>query len=265
MIRMAEEKKRRWFRKKESNGKRYFLRFTVNQRIQHAAMIILFIVLAVTGLPLKYADSEISQAMVQAMGGWEMRAFIHHISGFALGFLGLYHVIMYLLVDRSKKKILPVKKDFKDFWQHMKSLFGKAERPKYGRFSWKEKFDYWAAFWGMCLMGVTGFVMMYPDLAADIFGSYGWVEVAWIAHSEEALLAIMAIAVWHMWNVHFNPKFFPMNKTWITGKLSEKEMIDEHPLEYDEIIMKKKEKPDADEGSGPTPAPDKKGVVTEKT
>ncbi len=262
---MAKEEKRSWRNNNKKKGMRYFQRFTLNQRLQHLTMIVTFIILAITGFPLKYADSEISQAIVEAMGGWEMRAHIHHIAGFVLAFLvlGLYHVVMYLVVDRKKKKILPTKKDFKDFWQHMKSLFGKAERPKYDRFSWKEKFDYWAAFWGMCLMGVSGFIMMYPDVAEQIFGSYGWVEVAWIAHSEESLLALLAIAIWHMWNVHFTPKHVPMNKTWITGKLSEKQMKDEHPLEYDEIILKKRKTPDTEKVKS-RKKPDRKGVVTGK-
>jgi formate dehydrogenase gamma subunit len=231
----------------EGKPKRYFTRWKMNQRVQHWIMIITFIILVVTGYPLKYEDSEISQAMVNAMGGWEMRSQIHHIAGVALVALGIYHVIMYLVIDRSPKKILPRKKDFKDFVQHMKHLFGKAERPKYDRYSWKEKFDYWAAFWGMVLMGVTGIIMMYPAEASSFFGSTGWVEVAWIAHSEEALLAVMAIAIWHMWNVHMNPKQFPMSKVWLTGKLSEEEMKEEHPVEYEDIISKEESEGDKKE------------------
>lgn len=250
-------------KKNEKKNERYFKRFTLNQRIQHMIMIVTFITLAVTGLPLKYADSEISQAIVNLMGGWEMRAHIHHIAGFILGALGIFHVIMYLVVDRKKKKILPCRKDFKDFWQHIKSLFGKAERPKYDRFSWKEKFDYWAAFWGMVLMGITGLIMMYPEVAIQLFGSYGWVEVAWIAHSGEALLAVLAIAIWHMWNVHLNPKKFPMNKVWLTGKMTEDEMKKEHPMEYEEIVKKEK-KIEKEDRPKPQKRNKEEDVITDK-
>jgi cytochrome b subunit of formate dehydrogenase len=223
------------------NEKRTFLRFTYEQRLQHALMIIFLIILVITGFPLKYADSEISQAMVEFMGGWEMRGIIHRIAGFALGGLGAYHIISYLLFYRKSRKVLPRFQDFKDFGQHIKYLFGKAKHPRYDRYSWKEKFEYWAIVWGLLIMGITGIIMMYPQESANILGSQGWVEVAWSAHSYEALLAVLAIVIWHFWSVHFNPKKFPMNKVWLNGRLTEKEMKEEHPIEYEEIVKAEKE------------------------
>jgi cytochrome b subunit of formate dehydrogenase len=244
---------------------RFFLRFTLNQRLQHVLLITTFIILVVTGLPLKYSDSEISQAFVSLMGGWEMRSHIHHIAGVLLIALGIYHVIFYLATGRKKaKKILPRFQDFKDFWQEIKHFFGKAKRPRYDRYSWREKFEYWAIVWGLIVMAITGIFMLYPAESAQFFGSYGWVEVAWIAHSNEALLAVLAIVIWHLWNVHFHPKKFPMSKVWITGKMTEKEMMEEHPIEYDEIIIKKKKPKEKPEKPEPQKTPDKKGVVTEK-
>jgi formate dehydrogenase gamma subunit len=264
---MANANKKRdidWKKRIIKKGdKKFFLRFTLNQRLQHLILLVTFIVLVVTGLPLKYNESEISQAIVNAMGGWQIRSIIHRIAGVVLVALGIYHVIMYLVINRSPKKILPRKQDFKDFVQHVKHLFGRAERPKYGRYSWKEKFDYWGAFWGMVLMGVTGIIMMYPNEVGTMIG-VGWVEVAWIAHSEEAILATLAIFVWHMWNVHFNPRTFPMNKVWITGKMSMKEMKEEHPKEYEEIILDKKEIKDEPGKPKPVRGSDKKVVVTDK-
>jgi len=216
---------------------RFFQRFTLNQRLQHVILLISMILLIITGLPLKYSDSGISQALVNLMGGWEMRAIIHRIGAVLLGGLGIYHVIMYLVFARKRPyKIMPRKKDFKDFVQQVKYYFGKAEHPKYDRYTWREKFEYWAVFWGTLIMGVTGIIMMYPEQSQQLFGSIGWVEVAWIAHSNEALLAILAIIIWHLWNAHFHPKRFPGSKVWINGKISEKDMKEEHLLEYNDIM-----------------------------
>jgi formate dehydrogenase gamma subunit len=251
---------------KKGNGvrSRYFTRFTLNQRIQHVLLLVMFTVLVVTGLPLKYADSEISQTIVNWMGGWEMRSQIHHFAGFALIGLGIYHIIWYIVAGKRSKKMLARKRDFTDFFQHVKYLVGKAKQPKYDRYSWKEKFEYWAIVWGLLIMAITGIIMMYPARSAEIFGSFGWVEVAWTAHSYEALLAVLAIVIWHMWSVHLHPKKFPMNNVWITGKLTEDEMKDEHPLEYDEIIRKEDDSVKKPDKPKPQEEPDRKGVVTEK-
>lgn len=215
---------------------RYFQRFTLSQRLQHVILIVTLFLLVITGFPLKYAESDISQAIVNFMGGWEMRGIIHRIAGISMGLLGLYHIVEYLAVRRKSKKMLPRLQDLKDFGQYLKHLVGKADHPRYDRYSWKEKFEYWAIVWGLIIMGATGVMMMYPQVSTNLFGSSGWVEVAWIAHSFEAMLAVLAIVIWHFWSVHLNPKKFPMNKVWLNGKLSEKEMKEEHPLEYDEII-----------------------------
>jgi cytochrome b subunit of formate dehydrogenase len=220
---------------------RWFQRFTLSQRLQHVILIITLALLVITGFPLKYADSDISQAIVNLMGGWEIRGIIHRIAGIAMGLLGLYHIIEYLASRKKSKKMLPRFQDFKDFGHYLKYLVGKADHPRYDRYSWKEKFEYWAIVWGLIIMGATGVMMMYPQESTQLFGSTGWVEVAWIAHSFEAMLAVLAVVIWHFWSVHLNPKKFPMNKVWLTGKMTEEEMKEEHPIEYDEIISAEKE------------------------
>ena len=222
------------------NPKRYFQRFTLNQRAQHVILIVSLIVLVLTGFPLKYAESDISQSLVNLMGGWEMRGYIHRAAAVALGSLGIFHIVSFVASRKRSTKMLPRLKDIKDFGGYLKYLVGRGEHPKYDRFSWKEKFEYWGIVWGMIIMGVTGIMMMYPSDSARIFGSPAWVEVAWSAHSYEAFLAVMAIIIWHFWSVHFNPKKFPMNKVWLTGKLSEEEMKEEHPLEYEAMVMEAK-------------------------
>ena len=141
------------------------------------------------------------------------------------------------------------KKDIEDFWNQVKYFFGKSkEKAKFGRFSFIEKFDYWAVYWGFVIMIGSGIIMwlfqgrLNPwlfgeiDLARIPFTVDNYIHaISREAHSDEALLATLAIIVWHFYNVHFNPDKFPGNHVWISGKMSKEEMETEHPLELEEI------------------------------
>ncbi|CAD7772590.1 Cytochrome B [Candidatus Methanoperedenaceae archaeon GB50] len=220
---------------------RYFKRFTVNQVLQHLGIMITFSLLVITGMPIKYNDQWWAPIVIDILGGYEMRSLIHHAAGIGMVLIGLYHVIYYLVIDRGPKAVLPDAdlKDLKDFWQLMKYYFGKAEFPKYARYSWKEKFDYWGALWGMVIMCVSGPVLLYPPFWNALPLSF--VHIMHIIHSDEALLATLAIVIWHWWNVHYNPDLFPMSKVWVTGLIPERQMKAEHPLEYEEIMRQLEE------------------------
>jgi cytochrome b subunit of formate dehydrogenase len=125
------------------------------------------------------------------------------------------------------------------FRQHPCWLF--KEPPKYGRYSFIEKFEYLAVVWGSFVMIVTGFFMWQVELAMRLFPKYIF-DVFVAIHSYEAILAFLAIIVWHMYNVHFAPAVFPMSRVFLTGKISRKQMMEEHPLEYEEIQKKQSEK-----------------------
>jgi formate dehydrogenase subunit gamma len=219
-------------------GDVFFKRFTLNQLVEHWVMIGTFMLLVVSGMPLKFPDAWWSPVIINLLGGFEMRTQIHHTAGIALVILGTYHVGYHIFVDKEplfERKILPAFKDAQDFWQTMLFYIGKAEQPKYGRYSWKEKFDYWGAFWGMVMMGVTGLMMMFPFVAMKYL-PYAYVQLSTIIHTDEALLATLFIFIVHWWNVHYSPEVFPMSKAWITGNLSEEQMKHEHPLEYEEAM-----------------------------
>jgi formate dehydrogenase subunit gamma len=219
-------------------GKVSFKRFTLNQLVEHWVMIGTFMLLVVSGMPLKFPDAWWSPVIINLLGGFEMRTQIHHAAGIVLVVLGVYHVGYHLFADKEpllERKILPNLKDAKDFWQTILFYFGKAEQPKYGRYSWKEKFDYWGAFWGMVMMGVTGLMMMFPFVAMK-YVPYAYVQLSTIIHTDEALLATLFIFIVHWWNVHLSPEAFPMSKAWLTGNLSEEQMKHEHSLEYEEAM-----------------------------
>ncbi len=225
-------------------GEVFFKRFTFNQLVQHWIMIATFMTLVVSGMPLKFPDSWWSPIVINLLGGFEMRTQIHHAAGIALVILGIYHVTYHIFIDKEsllERKIMPTLNDARDFWQTILFYFGKEEQPKYGRYSWKEKFDYWGAFWGMVMMGVTGLMMMFPFVAMKYI-PYAYVHLSTIIHTDEALLATLFIFIVHWWNVHYSPEVFPMSKAWLTGNLSEEQMKHEHPLEYEEAMRQMQEK-----------------------
>ena len=137
---------------------------------------------------------------------------------------------------RNFMQIVPKPRDAVDAFKQISYYLGRSdERPRFDRFSYIEKFDYWAVYWGMVIMISTGITLWFTDFFLRHFPKWA-TDIAKEAHSDEALLATLAIIIWHFYNVHLNPHKFPMNKTFITGKISEREMIEEHPLEYERLL-----------------------------
>src|SRR3990172_4233652 len=129
--------------------------------------------------------------------------------------------------------MVPSLDDGRQLYQEMAYYFGfRKEKPLAGRFSWKEKFDYWAIFWGMPVMFISGFIMMYPVWVTKILP--GWaVSAAYVAHTDEAMLAITWIVLVHVFFNHFSPGIFPINTSIFTGKVSRERHRKDHPLELD--------------------------------
>jgi cytochrome b subunit of formate dehydrogenase len=128
--------------------------------------------------------------------------------------------------------MIPMPQDIKDFFNTLMYFFGKrSSGPKFGRFSFIEKFDYWAVYWGMVIMIGSGLIMWFKELFPKVV-----FDIGREAHSDEGLLATLAIVIWHFYNVHFNPEAFPMSWVWWHGNLTESEMKHHHALEYAEIL-----------------------------
>ncbi len=216
-------------------------RFDIHQILQHAGMMSSFILLVLTGLPLKFHDAAISQWWVGLWGGIEVTRTIHRFAAWVIVLVCLYH-LLYLIYNISiKKKPFPIKmipslKDFVTLFQELFYFVGlRKEKPKFDRFNWREKFDYWAIFWGMPVMGISGFILMYPVLATNFLP--GWIiPAALVAHSDEAMLALTWIFVIHIFFNHFSPGIFPINTSIFTGKVSKERYQKEHPLEYERLV-----------------------------
>ncbi len=214
--------------------RRNYVRFTLAQRVEHLVMLLSFTTLGLTGLPQKFATSPVSQSIVNFLGGIETLRTIHHVAATVMMLGTIYHIIVVgykIFVLRTRLTMLPSFQDVKDALQALLYNIGlRRSRPQMGRYTFEEKAEYWAFVWGAVVMGFTGFLMWNPVTATKYLPG-DFVPAAKAAHGGEALLAVLAIIVWHMYGVHL--KHF--NKAMWTGRLTEEEMLREHPLELADI------------------------------
>lgn len=225
--------------REEVYGPSLYLRMNLSERLQHGALLVSFITLVITGFMLRFPDAwwvvlirQISESV------FEIRSLAHRIAGVVLIAASLYHLYYIFFVPRGKQLIrhlLPRLQDIRDLKAAALYNFGLSkDKPKFGRFSYVEKAEYWALVWGTVVMAGTGFIMWFDNTFIGLFTKLGW-DISRTIHYYEAWLATLAIIVWHFYYVIFNPNVYPMNLAWLTGKITEAEMTEEHPLELDEI------------------------------
>lgn len=224
-------------RKTRITGKQYE-RLTLNQRVQHIVLMVSFSLLVLTGLPVRYPYSPISSFIINALGGYETRGIIHRAAAITLIGLTFYHLGYSAFSRRGRAELLalaPKKKDFVDLFDMLKLFFGFARSgPKFDRYNYIEKFEYFAVGWGSVVMIVTGLMLWFPAQALRFVPM--WIlDIARIIHSWEALLAFLTILIWHMYHAHLRPGTFPMNWVWLNGMISEEDMKHHHPLEYERL------------------------------
>ncbi len=227
------EKARMEARAREGTGRRY-LRFTRSYMFEHWVQALSFIVLAITGLPQRFSDNAVAKGMITMMGGIESVRVIHRAAAVVLMLITVYHIgaVFYrMYVLRYQASMLPGLADAKNAFQALKYNLGLSKtHPQQGRYTFEEKAEYWALVWGSLVMIITGFMLWNP-IATTNFLPGQWIPAARAAHGGEALLAVLAIILWHFYGVlvkHFNRSMF-------NGHLSEKEMVEEHPLELADI------------------------------
>ena len=207
------------------------MRMSLAQRWQHFVLAASFIVLAITGFALKFPDS----GLARVMGSSEpFRRWTHRIAGVVLLLVGLWHLV-YLFSSKDGRQLLkdlfPVKKDLADVWCQIRYLLGwSTEKPQISRFGYAEKMEYWAVIWGTIIMGVTG-LMIWFKLDVTRFLPRWIVDVALTIHYYEAILACLAIVVWHFYHVIFDPDVYPLNPACWDGHVSEEWQKHEHPLD----------------------------------
>jgi cytochrome b subunit of formate dehydrogenase len=223
---------------------KHVVRFTPAWRIAHILFALSLMVLTLTGMPLFYPDVPWAPTIMHLLGGPKVTGLIHRSAAVVFAgifFVHLLWVAIYIGTHLRTFKLfgpnslIPNLKDLKDIIAMFKWFFGMGPRPKFDRWTYWEKFDYWAPFWGVTIIGVSGLVMWLPQF----FGQFlpGWAfNVAAIFHGEEAFLAVVFLFTVHFFNNHFRPDKFPVEVVMFTGTLPLEEFKRDHALEYQRLV-----------------------------
>jgi cytochrome b subunit of formate dehydrogenase len=222
---------------------RFFMRFTRAQRYLHAVLFTTFLGLAGTGLPLRFSESIWARGLASGVGGFGAILFFHKLCAVVLTLAFLVHVkdiFTRAFVHHEKgifwgsTSMVGNWKDVKDLFGHMRWFLGLGQKPQFERYAYWEKFDYWAVFWGMIVIGFSGYAMWFAPFFAHFMP--GWaLNAVLVIHSEEGLLAILFIFSIHFVNTHLRPDSFPMDMVVFTGVESEEEFKHKRPEEYQRL------------------------------
>ena len=210
---------------------RTVVRLSLNQRTQHLLLLSSFIVLVLTGFALKFPDSWFANLLGM---GEHVRRLTHRAAAVVLIGSSLYHIV-YLGYSREGRRsfrdILPTLQDVTGCWHNLLYYLGlRAQKPEFGRFNYAEKAEYWALVWGVIVMATTG-LMLWAKVAVGNHLPRWWLDAATAVHYYEAVLATLAIVVWHFYQVFFDPDVYPMNWAWWNGRMPVELYHEEHGLD----------------------------------
>jgi len=236
------------------------------QRLQHVVLILCFTVLVVTGLPLLTPGAALWEWLPSGERIFDIRSLLHRIAGIGLILVSAWHLAYVLLTEEGGRYFRGMMPEIQDVRQAIQAFFFKLglgewlfrrgafraamgrspvlrfdEPPDYGKYNWIEKFEYLAVVWGNFVMIVTGLCLWYFEAAFALFSKVG-MDIVKLVHGFEALLAFLAIAIWHMYNVHFNPEVFPMSRVWLSGKITGAQIRHHHPAWYRQIQAERRER-----------------------
>jgi cytochrome b subunit of formate dehydrogenase len=221
----------------------WYFRFSLGQRLLHGLLMTSFLGLATTGLPLHFNQSPWAAWISHTMGGYGVMGFFHRVFAVLMTACFLIHVghLLYRLFARREFHILwgpdslvPQPRDAVQLFQHIRYFVGLGSRPRFGRFTYWEKFDYFAVFWGMLIIGTSGYVLWFHTFFSRFVP--GWVfNITNLIHGEEALLAVGFIFTIHFFNSHLRPEKFPMDLVIFTGRVRDDELAHERPEEWERL------------------------------
>lgn len=246
LFRLARTPELRKKHHKPKPGEKLYRRFTKEQRMLHLFMLLSFFILALTGMILKFSYMGWAQWAAGVVGGFQTTGVLHRIGAIVLMGVFVYHLRSIYRAKRqsgnswrkfvfSERSLMLGKRDLKELIQSFKWFLGRGPRPKYGRFTYWERFDYFAVFWGMFIIGTTGLMLWFPEFFTLVLP--GWtVNIATILHSDEALLAVAFIFTVHFFNTHFRPDQFPIDLVIFTGQVPLEELKRDKPREYEQLV-----------------------------
>lgn len=222
--------------------KEKLVRFGILTRVEHFTLMVTFIMLSITGLAEKFYQTSAGSWLIAHLGGIVQTRQLHHIFAYIFIAGAAYHfcfLIFHLKIRKGPASMMPTIKDAKDSVNYLRYCIGLTEQhPEFGRFDYRQKFEYWGIIFGGLIMLFSGAVLMWPIIITKLLPG-AVVPAAKEFHSNEALLALLTIIVWHFYSAHFRPGTFPGDFSIFTGRISKERMIEEHSLEYQQIAGKK--------------------------
>ena len=223
-----------------ASSTRYVLRFGRVDRTLHGFLMFSFLGLSLTGMPVLFNDARWASRLARVLGGFAAAHQLHRVFASILIAVFLIHVARLVFRVAAKRdysifwgptSMVPQPRDLQDMYQQFRWFLGLGAKPVFDRYTYWEKFDYWAVFWGMGIIGGSGLLLWFPVAFSHVVP--GWVyNIALLLHGEEALLAVGFIFTIHFFNGHLRPEKFPMDPVIFTGRVSEEEMRMERPAEY---------------------------------
>lgn len=234
----------------------FVTRMPLRFRVQHAALLTSFFLLVLTGFALKFPDSWFASMLTL---GEHMRGLLHRIAAVILIAVSIYHLLDVALTRAGRdlaRDLFPTLDDVRGAWQNLSYYLGlTSQKPEFARFNYAEKAEYWALVWGMFVMASTG-IMLWAKVTVGNHLPRWWLDVATAVHFYEAVLATLAILVWHFYQVFFDPDVYPMNWAWWDGKMTLHHYREEHGLDETPLIA-------MSEAVEPEASPDAESEATE--
>ncbi|MBI5195595.1 MAG: hypothetical protein HZA10_04665 [Nitrospirae bacterium] len=218
-------------------------RYSIHIVIQHLITIITFVILAATGLPLHFSHVFWAPSVISLFGGPDSARMIHRAAACLMVLGGVYHLLTIILGTLIKtrtgkfdikKTQIPRLKDLHDLMHDIKYFMGREPyRPKMEKFMYKQKLHYLAILWGNFVLITAGSMLLFPETASKILPAPSLFQnLARLMHADEAIMAVIIVVFWHWFNVHLAPGRFPLQWTFITGKITREHQIEEHFMEY---------------------------------
>jgi cytochrome b subunit of formate dehydrogenase len=225
-----------------------YQRFSPYQRLLHGVLMFSFLGLAFTGMPLLFHGAPWAMRLATVVGGPHAAGILHRtfaalmITTFVLHVMALLHRLFVkkdLEILWGPASMTPQPRDVVEMIQHLRWFLRLGPRPEFDHFTYWEKFDYWAVFWGMGVIGGSGLVLWFPEFFAHVIPG-SWFNIALLIHGEEGLLAVGFIFTIHFFNSHLRPEKFPMDPVIFTGRISEHEFAEERPAEFRRLGVEKR-------------------------
>ncbi len=225
----------------------YVQRFSVFARVLHLTVIVSFLTLALTGMALKFADEPWAGTIAAVFGSFRVLGVLHRIGAvLTFGYFFLHFILIFQNWRKTDRSLIgflfdktigmvPNIQDAREIGQTLKWFVGAGDRPRYGRWTYWEKFDYFAVFWGVAVIGLTGICLWFPEWVTQFFPG-SWLNIATIIHSDEALLATGFIFTIHFFNTHIRPEKWPLDRVIFTGSITLEELKHERPREYEMLV-----------------------------